>query len=367
MTVLDVAFEVPPMILTGLSTGSLERVGGVIRNTSSKEVVVWLREIGNSSNDAVHQAGMAGLLSSSNQMLALGAGGQLLNFALTAASIQVMLHNFRLLSSAINELKAEMRSEFQRDRDKRFIAALQMARDIFESKSSYGAEGAIQGLYEARDQFLADVEDYLKRGDLTLAYHSFIRAMYATTARIRCYLSKNDLQIAHDRLIEDLTHFRELSMKLVDLLTGTNAALFFHREVAIEDLNRYLQVQRWLKSPDDIYIEPAEKTLLEIIDAVRGDFWNQTLVEEKFGRDVLRQVTRRPVQTVHNRIQELLHGLSLAEAVIENYQRLLGFEMEIRAIRLSSFEAWSNLVDETDTQHSIAFIVDREAIHRLAS
>ena len=41
---VTVVFDVPPAILEGLSAGSLERVGGVIRDSITKEVVMWLKE-----------------------------------------------------------------------------------------------------------------------------------------------------------------------------------------------------------------------------------------------------------------------------------------------------------------------------------
>ena len=44
MLPLEVVFDVPPAIVRGLATGALERVGGVIRETGSKQVVMWLRE-----------------------------------------------------------------------------------------------------------------------------------------------------------------------------------------------------------------------------------------------------------------------------------------------------------------------------------
>ena len=46
MTPLNVVFDLPAAVLHGLSNRSLERVGGVIRDSSSKQVVMWLQEGG---------------------------------------------------------------------------------------------------------------------------------------------------------------------------------------------------------------------------------------------------------------------------------------------------------------------------------
>jgi len=44
MGLLHVLFEIPAHLQTGLSSGVLERVGGVIRDAASKQVVAWLRD-----------------------------------------------------------------------------------------------------------------------------------------------------------------------------------------------------------------------------------------------------------------------------------------------------------------------------------
>jgi hypothetical protein len=44
MNTVDATFIIPPHVALGLSNGSLERVGGVVREIKSKQVVTWLRE-----------------------------------------------------------------------------------------------------------------------------------------------------------------------------------------------------------------------------------------------------------------------------------------------------------------------------------
>jgi hypothetical protein len=41
---LQVLFEVPRFIEHGLSTGTFQRVGGVIVDSSSRQIVAWLRD-----------------------------------------------------------------------------------------------------------------------------------------------------------------------------------------------------------------------------------------------------------------------------------------------------------------------------------
>lgn len=44
MTVVQMAFDVPPEIALGLQGGVLELCGGVVRNAKTKQVVMWLKE-----------------------------------------------------------------------------------------------------------------------------------------------------------------------------------------------------------------------------------------------------------------------------------------------------------------------------------
>lgn len=46
MSSLEILFEVPRWIETGLSSGAFKRVGGVIVESASKQVVAWLRDGG---------------------------------------------------------------------------------------------------------------------------------------------------------------------------------------------------------------------------------------------------------------------------------------------------------------------------------
>ena len=46
MTTVNASFHIPEYIAQGISNGTYERVGGVIREADSKQVVAWLREAG---------------------------------------------------------------------------------------------------------------------------------------------------------------------------------------------------------------------------------------------------------------------------------------------------------------------------------
>ena len=57
---LNVVFDVPARVAQGLLNGSLERVGGVVRDSSTKKVVMWLQEGGSEVSKALLNPPLAG-------------------------------------------------------------------------------------------------------------------------------------------------------------------------------------------------------------------------------------------------------------------------------------------------------------------
>ncbi len=56
MYTIETSLQVPEFIAQGLSSGTYERVGGVIREAKSKHVVTWLREGYKTSESGISNA-----------------------------------------------------------------------------------------------------------------------------------------------------------------------------------------------------------------------------------------------------------------------------------------------------------------------
>lgn len=407
---LEVVFHVPNIILRGLASGQLERVGGVIRDVATKQVVTWLRDTGvwNSTDelpqpldlimgaaraattlhdgrqtrrmivdlsDQVRQANsqineVSQQVASVKALNTFIAGGQIINFAMSAVSLFVTLKRLDQLSAEIIRLGDLVQSEFRRDRDMGFKVAIQAARDAFESDlSTYqdnAARSAIDGLYEARENFLTEYDQVMKISNsgqhLMLAKHYLIRALYAESSRIRCYLITRGSDIAQRRLMEDLPRIRESSKQLVTALLGQKSAIYFHKDVPSESLDRFLQLQRWLKSPD--LDEELDESLFifEVMDRLRADFWNSATIQDEYG-DIFSQITRRPVKSFIDHLSGIPERLANAEMVVENYHHLLGFNLEMQSMRLSLPE-WEQLATPEMLQYhdGFAMIVDADTL-----
>jgi len=420
MSSFDIVYQVPDTVKMGLATGVLQRIGGAIQYSSSysstRQVVAFLRDEtttksalslagqlpsplngiltlartaatlydGRQTRKAVYNVGqnvrevrnlieiVSHQVNDVNQqvrlVLTLGkftSTGMILNLALAAASFSETMQRLDMLSQEVAKLGEIVRAEFARDRDIRFKKALQNARDVFEIRNDQTAVRlAIDGLYEAREHFLADFQEALRNEHsldaLQKAQHYLTRAMYAEISRIRCYLASGDTELAKKRFEEDLPHLRDCSRILVDAWLDNRAAVFFHAEVESENLDRFVQVRKWLDFPDTWFDVDAAGFLFSLIDELRHDFWNPAAKEPSEGR--LRKVL--PGRRSGGQI-ELTDRLEQSEIIIENYQRLIGFELELHAMN-QPLDEWCGLVKEQDiNQHGLALLVDTDAMGQL--
>lgn len=126
MDTLEVVFEVPAQIHIGMTNGSLERIGGVVRDTRSKQVVAWLRDgslVSETSNpvDRILNA------SAGKHLLSVaGRSTLLLSLALMTLGIMRIDEHLDVISHEI----ASIKDEFKRDRLAKRRVALRAARDV---------------------------------------------------------------------------------------------------------------------------------------------------------------------------------------------------------------------------------------------
>ena len=408
MPELDVVFDVPEQIALGLASGSLERVGGVIVSSATKQVVAWLRDgtinqaldTGTSVlspqlatiisaartgislyNTHVTQHAVSGLsrqIQLASTLATFTASGQVVNLAVAVVSFREILQRLDRLSTEIGHLGELIGQEFARDRDTRFRVALQAARDVFEGTNldnrDNAMRSAVDGLYEARENFLSEFQRLLKQADdyqiLVAAQHMLARALYAAISRVRCYLASEEIELAKRRLSEDVPLFLDCTQTLILRMLGDRPAAYFHQAVEAPDVERFLYVQQWLRQGDPLGDSDRSALLFEIINELRVDFWNTDIIQDEYGPFVLNQIARRPVRKFADKARELTERLSYVELLIENYERLLGFELELRSFHLSSpttsFDEWSQLVSEKDiAEHGIGIILDRDALDNL--
>src|SRR5690606_25516523 len=141
-----VVFQIPDAVRVGLETGALERVGGVVRDTATKHVVVWLRDGGIQQASSIVPNPIHALLQVAQtgvtlwdgnrtrqaigavsqqvaQLTQMTATGQMVNLAMSAMTFGRILRSVKALSDQITTLEKAIAQEFNRDRANRFYVA----------------------------------------------------------------------------------------------------------------------------------------------------------------------------------------------------------------------------------------------------
>ena len=102
---LNVIFDVPAQVAQGLLNGSLERVGGVVRDSSSKQVVMWLQDGGSEVSKALANPPLAGgvnALAAANPLLATA------NLGVSVAGFAMVLQQLNRISDQIRTVEAKV-------------------------------------------------------------------------------------------------------------------------------------------------------------------------------------------------------------------------------------------------------------------
>lgn len=365
MSSLQVMFEVPDVIEAGMQSGILERVGGVVRHAQSKEIVMWLRDGASITTSQNPVAPFLGALSRLNPALLVA------HIALTAVTFERTLTMLQTLNAQMQQLEAAVKQEFQYERDLGLRVALEQARDAFSGSTVEFRHAAANDAKNALQKALTYLLDELERQfqspspNPVLITNVFNRALLAHANYLNCLLFMDEIELARVRAEERLPQLCDAAQRLVQLWLGDHQALYFHAQVPLETLMRFLAVRQWLTDPDG-ETELQSVTIIDVINAVRGEFWSEALVQDDYDH-VLNQIARRPKQTFRKRLETLHTNLENAETVIENYNRARGWALEIRAMRLS-YREWATLV-ETDAlgSNETAYIVDAAILQKLLS
>ena len=192
---LNVVFDVPAAVLSGLTNGSLERVGGVIRDASSKQVVMWLQEGGTQVSRSV-----------GTPPLASGARGiAAANPILSAANLGVSVAGFTLVLQQLNRISDQIRvveAKVDRVSDKlddqvlaRLKAGINACQNAVEQENPalriQLVGQAMMTLHEARQYFNQQVVRSAGKADSASSYYVTL-AFVAVAAEAQTHLQLDD-------------------------------------------------------------------------------------------------------------------------------------------------------------------------------
>lgn len=351
MSIFEVFLEIPPEIQTGLVNGTLERIGGVVRESTSKAVVAWLRDATLSDSINPADGAIQGILGA---LGGLAANGLLINTAITSASLLAVTKRLNALNDAIASLRIELKAEFNRDRNTRFLASLSHTEDALASQDkSQRLERLTHAIRDLTGVRLDTAEDFklaYAQNQTDNAIYHLTRLAFATTAIIRCHLELNEAEQARKRLKEYMQEFFIYTKDISRRMLGQHPAIYLYKKVPLDVVSRFMTVQMWLYDTDDP---------LQILDKLRDDFWNSgALPDVRVGLSVGgigREVSEQNLKMLAQRLTQV-------EALIENQQRLEGYQLELAEMRMS-FNDWNALTEGIDTP---ALLVNTERLKRLS-
>lgn len=346
---LDIHLEVPEFIEEGLVDGSMQRVGGVIIDSENQQTIAWLRQGGQIGQVAESSAGLLEhvirLSDGANVALSrlLANLTPVLNISMAGFSLLEHIIGIRAHEAELERIYDRVSEEFQRDRRVELLAALDYAENTFQVTNDEYKWAAVaevnSDLTVARKQLIEDLEILRSaepsQENMELAMNYQVLAMRICTLGTRLRLEIGENEAAIDWLSQCVSEHKSHTRDLVLKLLGENRALFFHESISVEYFDRYLNIERWLRGKRDV--------LLEIVRESRYSFWNDDAISPLY------VTTFASAELSNNPFYWA--SIPMSEVLIENYERLEGFEQELRSLEglcLPTFTEWEAYDGETD-------------------
>lgn len=332
---IGVYFEVPEFIEAGLENGSMERVGGVIRYSDDQQILAWLRQGGQVGQVVESSAGLLERVVSQPSPigLALGRAVPILNIAMAGFGLIEQILGIRAHEAELERIYDRVSEEFQRNREVEMLAALNHAENAFVARcDAFKIEAVAQVTYEltvAQAQLVRDLDELLAAEmndaniELATMYQLLAMKVCAVSTRLRLEIGEDAAAIHW--LSKCVEEHRTYAKDFVRKWVGENPALYFHESVSDEYFDRYLDIERWLQGEPDI--------LADLVKKHRRNFWNIEALQQLDAPAIGFQIDENPFY---------LHAIPMGELLIENLQRLRGYELELRELRpmLLPFSEW---------------------------
>ena len=258
MYTIETSLQVPEHIAQGLSSGTYERVGGVIREAKSKHIVTWLREGYNRSESGVSNA----LLPSHSSMISnsmnlalstVSAVTSTLNLAVSTMGFVIILNRLGVIEQQLGQAQEVFQKlDYKIDISfyANFRAALDLAINAFTMSNS---ESRKMSAMQANNRFLEAEQHYAKLTDIEIACGSSVADEYLSTlclayvTEARCYLELEEIETARRRLQEGTAKLRPFFEKHINTLLTSNPAAYLHPSLKEQvGLKRLTRVYQWL-------------------------------------------------------------------------------------------------------------------------
>lgn len=366
---INVAFDVPGAIETGLDKGILERVGGIVRFADNKQIVAWLQESQNMSNQAAKgstlfstllaavgtNAGTVETLTSAARV-----GADVLDLAVTFYALEKVSRRIDSLQDQIKAVYDRLEKEYAKNRSASIRFALSQADSFLNSESYVNRAGMIHNvvrdLAKAEAFLLEDIDHYLDDNKLSLAGQTIDCAILLDWIAAYCMVDFGHDGQATFQLQKGTAGLKPHVRRLAQRLVGKNPALYFHKSVSDDYLDRYIQIRAWLDGEVNVWER--------VVKEARKGFWSDESVGRLY-REARKLLYTWPELRGNPFYKE---NIPRAERVIENFQRLEGYALQIESLQrpYRDYEVISKLAGNRLADHDdYVLAIDEDMIERL--
>jgi len=394
---LDVTLDVPEYVKSGLSNGSYERIGGVIRKTGSKNVVTWLRENAKKqaalSDSSVFSSANAVTSNVSNVVSNLSNVASILNLAVTTMGFALVLKRLGVIEQQLEQAQEVLQViDYKIDLSfyANFRAALDLACNAF---SMNNPETRKMSAMQAINRFLEAEHHYTKLADKEIGNGSQVADEYLATlclayvTEARCYLEIEELDTARRRLQEGTAALRPRFEKHVNTLLTSNPAAYLHPSLKEQvGLKHLTEIYQWLNpgvNENDVFDMQRENLFIlaqqpeEWINSLPQAIRIPKIVNQTKGLNGLAKQSKKFIGSLPSKISKISGSntssqesviqssemeiysnlpavVGLMGSMVENYNRLAMYESEVETIhRLGmSFQEWQQLAPPSSAQEN---------------
>lgn len=339
---LNVVFDVPARIVEGLANGSLERVGGVIRDSSNKQVVTWLQEGGSELSRNVVKPPVGGLgdaLSAANPILgAVNVGVSVAGFTMVLQELNRVSEQIRVIEAKVDRVSDKLDDQVVA-KLKAGVYACQNAVELQEPALRTQMAGyALTTLHEARQFFIQQVVRSAARAEAASADYVGL-AFVALLAEAQTYLQLDEGAKAARVLRQGLTELRPGLTQLMNAVLECSCHYLKPEFIGEVDLGVVLWLHNGYRRMQRTAGEPVEQvTASQLFDLLRlkmprvfksYEDWHgeipQVVVDTRKVPDwYLGPVNQGTDKSKRYKLvkKELSKGLSKIAAIVEAHDRL---------------------------------------------
>jgi hypothetical protein len=209
----NVSFEIPLKFIKGLKNGTFERYGGIVRDSASKKVRGWLKEVPSEN-------GMNSQVTS--QLSSISSSLQFTN-ALQIANIGVSIAGFAMLAIKLNKISKQIVELAEQFKEVKEITLMNQKINLFQTVSNY-------------EHFENQLRDYLKAKNKN-THKSILNQAYND-------LCRNNIVIIN--LLKDENSLKSLSIQGIEMISSLHQfiCLSYRSQVTYNMLFEEIQIAK---------------------------------------------------------------------------------------------------------------------------